>query len=215
MARPRSLGSDPRSSIENTLNKCAYCYDVGPLEELGDCFALDAEMTFVGARPHRRTCRPSLWRDGPPSRNVPRYQDGFRGRGTCSRTSTSMPSRTRARGRPSIAHLVDVLHRQPGRQSEPHQHRLPTTTSSPATATTGDHPTPHRDSDRPQLNLGATRTTAEPRLTRTGPWKGSQGPPTSRRRARLRPKTSRPATTLRPGRRWRRACRTTRTGTGT
>ena len=31
MARPRSLGSDARSSIENTLNKCACGYDVGPI----------------------------------------------------------------------------------------------------------------------------------------------------------------------------------------
>jgi hypothetical protein len=28
------FASDPRSSIENTLNKCAYCYDIGPLEDL-------------------------------------------------------------------------------------------------------------------------------------------------------------------------------------
>jgi len=76
MVRARSLVSDPRSSIENTLNKCAYCYDVGPLEDLGDCFAIDAEMTFVGADPIAG--REAVAAEMARRRNVPRYQDGSR-----------------------------------------------------------------------------------------------------------------------------------------
>jgi hypothetical protein len=68
--------SDPRSSIENTLNKCAHCYDVGPLEDVGDCFAIDAEMTFVGADPIAG--REAVAAEMARRRNVPRYQDGSR-----------------------------------------------------------------------------------------------------------------------------------------
>jgi len=68
--------SDQRSSIENTLNRCAYCYDVGPLEGIGDCFAIDAQMTFVDASPIAG--REALAAEMARRRHVPRYQDGSR-----------------------------------------------------------------------------------------------------------------------------------------
>ena len=68
--------SDQRSSIENTLNKCAYCFDVGPIEAIGDCFAVDAAMTFVDASPI--SGREAVSAEMARRRNVSRYQDGSR-----------------------------------------------------------------------------------------------------------------------------------------
>jgi 3-phenylpropionate/cinnamic acid dioxygenase small subunit len=38
---------DVRSAIANVLSTYAWCYDVGELDGIGECFALDAEVTFA------------------------------------------------------------------------------------------------------------------------------------------------------------------------
>jgi hypothetical protein len=38
---------DPRSSIENTLYRYAWTYDMNELEDIGECFTTDAEVTFI------------------------------------------------------------------------------------------------------------------------------------------------------------------------
>jgi hypothetical protein len=66
--------TDRRSLIENTLNKYAFCYDVGPLEPIADCFAVDAEVTFVDTGPFFG--RDAVAQEMARRRQVPRYQDG-------------------------------------------------------------------------------------------------------------------------------------------
>jgi SnoaL-like domain len=39
--------ADPRSSIENTLYRYAWTYDMDELEDIGSCFTSDAEVTFM------------------------------------------------------------------------------------------------------------------------------------------------------------------------
>jgi hypothetical protein len=38
---------DPRSGIENTLNRYAWAYDMDELDLIADCFATDAEVEFM------------------------------------------------------------------------------------------------------------------------------------------------------------------------
>lgn len=38
---------DVRSGVENTLYRYAWSYDIGDIEGLADCFALDAESNFA------------------------------------------------------------------------------------------------------------------------------------------------------------------------
>lgn len=68
--------AEARASIENTLNKYAFTYDVGPLDPIADCFTEDAKVTFVDTGPFEG--REAVAAEMARRRKVSRYQDGSR-----------------------------------------------------------------------------------------------------------------------------------------